>query len=196
MFDFSSIRPELPSFLKNESDSQFILCVGQHRKNKNLDLLIKAYDALKDSQNLTKKTTLIIVGSFGPETEKLKKLVEDLCLERLVFFPSSISDSELCWLYQHCVIFVIPSSFEGFCIPLVEALYFSCKVLCSNISIFREIGAESCTYFDLNKEAIKNLKVSAFEVLTAEKQIFPESLTRFTKAEAGSKSIKLYLSLT
>ena len=193
--DFDLVKTEIPDFFKHEPHAQFVLCVGQHRKNKNLDLLIKAYAALRRNQSLTDETQLIIVGSLGPETENLQQLVKNLHLDQQVLFPSSISDNQLCWLYRNCILFAIPSSFEGFCIPLVEALYFSCKVLCSNIPIFKEIGAEGCTYFDLSGNPVKNLEASALETLTNKNTSFPETMTRFTKAEAGSQSIEFYSSL-
>ena len=193
--DFSKIGVEQPSSLKSESNTQFILCVGQHRKNKNIDILIKSFVELKNNKDFNRNAKLIIVGSLGPETENLKNLVKDLRLEELVLFFSSISDNELCWLYQNCILFIIPSSFEGFCIPLVEALYFSCKVVCSNIPIFNEIATEGCTYFELKGEAIKNLETSTIRALMTNNKFPPELLSRFTKTEAGSKSIEFYSSL-
>lgn len=140
----------------HELDS-FLLSVAQHRKNKNLDLAIRAFSWSIKNKYLKDTTKLVIVGSNGPETEKLHQLINQLSLEEQVLLLDSIEDSELCWLYQNCEIFIAPSLQEGFCIPLAEALHFSCKIVCSDIPIFREIGSSSCTYFDLQGDPVRNL---------------------------------------
>lgn len=137
--------------------SSFLLCVAQHRKNKNLDLLIQAYAQLWLAQVLHESTKLVLVGSPGPETDNLLSLVDSLKLNDRVIWLSALTDAELSWLYKHCQLFVIPSSTEGFCLPLVEALSFSARVVCSDIPIFREIAASCPIYFDLAGEPLQNL---------------------------------------
>ncbi len=88
---------------------------------------IQAYAALRQDGVLSSNTKLVVVGSSGPETEAIQQLIQTHSLQKQVRLLSSISDSELCWLYKHCQLFVIPSSTEGFCIPLVEALSLGAK---------------------------------------------------------------------
>ena len=108
---------------------------------------------------------------------------------------SAIDDNELCWLYQNCKLVVIPSSVEGFCIPLVEALYFSCKVVCSNIPIFREIGSSNCTYFDLEPDPIRNMARSINRSLKADISEKTDDFLRFTKTEIASQYLDFYSEL-
>ena len=100
---------------------------------------------------------LIIVGSAGPETDALRSLRASLALEDRIVFLSALQDSGLFWLYKMCRLFVIPSATEGFCLPLVEALQLGCRVVCSDIPIFREVGSQGCTYFDLGYRPRANL---------------------------------------
>lgn len=151
--DFEKIEPVIPKATALQPGSPFFLSVAQHRKNKNLDLLIQAYSSLMKKAIISAKTQLILVGGTGPETGALEQLVGELGLEKQVHFLSGLSDSHLCWLYQHCELFVIPSSTEGFCLPLVEALSWESKVVCSDIPIFREVGNSSCTYFETTSQA-------------------------------------------
>ena len=144
---------------------------------------------------LDKSTKLIIVGSPGPETASLIELIQKLSLEDSVLMLSAINDDELCWLYQNSKLFVIPSSLEGFCIPLVEALYFSCKVVCSDIPIFREVGSSSCTYFDLTGDAGKNLAQSITQALESPSLSKTDLNLRFSKAAVATQVLQFYSEL-
>jgi glycosyltransferase involved in cell wall biosynthesis len=193
--DFKQVDPSPPKDLQSALDTPFILCVGQHRKNKNLDLLIKAYSLLLHKQQINQKTRLVLVGGSGPETEYLTQLIHELSLEKTVDMLSAIEDDHLCWLYQNCNLFVIPSSLEGFCIPLVEALYFSCKVVCSDIPIFREIGSPSCTYFDLAEDPVKHLAHAMIQSLQSDISDESGSHLRFSKAAIADQLLKFYSEL-
>lgn len=193
--DFDQVQARLPTALQNDYNYPFILCVGQHRKNKNLDLLIQAYVFLIGEGLLDEATKLIIVGSPGPETDNLTQLVQETSLEKMVLMLSAIDDDELCWLYQHSKLFVIPSSLEGFCIPLVEALYFSCKVICSDIPIFREVGSSSCTYFDLTGDPVKNLAQSIRQTLESNSLSRTDVNLKFSKTAIADQCLRFYAEL-
>ncbi|HWD41482.1 MAG TPA: glycosyltransferase family 1 protein [Fimbriimonas sp.] len=149
--DFNSVTPQKPKEDRIAAES-FVLAVAQHRKNKNIDLLLKAIDELTkvDPQRFKQ---LVIVGSQGPETASLMKAVSAMSLEDKAIFLPAISDAELAWLYSNARVFVNASSFEGFCIPVVEALHFGAAAVCSDIKIHREIGQDRCRYFKLEEGA-------------------------------------------
>lgn len=155
--DFGKPTLTVPEPFDISYSPHFILCVAQHRKNKNIDILIESYARLIKTDSIHSDITLIIVGSSGPETKHLHQLIEMLDLRKKVIFMSALKDSELCWLYDRCALFVIPSSTEGFCLPLIEALSFSCRVVCSDIPIFREVGSSYCQYFNLQSNPIQSL---------------------------------------
>jgi glycosyltransferase involved in cell wall biosynthesis len=193
--DFSQVTPDIPHIDSKYLDS-FILSVGQHRKNKNLDLLIKAYVRLRNNHRISDKTKLIIVGATGPETQKIYSLIENFALQELILLKSSINDNNLAWLYQNCKLFVIPSSTEGFCLPLAEAIYFSAKVVCTDIPIFREIGADNCTYFSVEKDFIENLSEAIASAL--DRSFGDRNLknNRFDRAKIAEQYINFYTQLT
>jgi glycosyltransferase involved in cell wall biosynthesis len=181
---------ELPATVQQP----FIFCVGQHRQNKNFDLLLQAYHLLLRAGRIPPDLKLIIVGSKGPETENLLAAIDRLGLADAVITLSAIKDRELCWLYQNCQLVAIPSSLEGFCIPLVEALYFSCKVVCSDIPIFREIAVDNCTYFKLEGEPIANLSSAIATALATDLRPANNSFHRFTKTAIARQYWDFYLS--
>lgn len=190
--DFSEIAPQLSVEIEDDLCSPFLLTIGQHRKNKNLDLLIQSFALLRQKNNLESSTKLVIVGSSGPETNNLFQLIARLSLEGQVLMVSAINDSELCWLYQNCQLFIIPSSAEGFCIPLAEALYLSCRVVCSAIPIFKEVGSEHCVYFDLQDNPIENLSEAISQSLARPHPNRSFRDNRFSKANAAHQHLKLY----
>lgn len=193
--DFDQVVAARPKNLSSQSNSSYIFTVGQHRKNKNFDVLIQAYANLIHSGRLNKTIKLLIVGSSGPETDNLLQLIKALSIEESVLMLSAINDEELCWLYQNCQIFVMPSTVEGFCIPLVEALYFSCKVVCSDIPIFREVGSSSCTYFSLKEDKIKNLEQAITVALKLDPAQESDVHLRFSKAGVSGQLLAFYSEL-
>ncbi|MEM7759669.1 MAG: glycosyltransferase family 1 protein [Cyanobacteria bacterium P01_A01_bin.40] len=172
--------------------SKFLLCVAQHRQNKNLDLLIKAYVELLATESTNQNCKLIIVGSSGPETENIKNLIANFNLETKINLLSAINDQELSWLYQNCHAFVIPSSTEGFCLPLAEALHFSSSIVCSDIPIFREIGNSRCTYFSLENNAVANLSRALIKVTQSRSSVSQDGIKRFDKSNIAQQYLNLY----
>jgi glycosyltransferase involved in cell wall biosynthesis len=186
--DFSQVMPSIP---QNITFSSFLLCVAQHRKNKNLDVLIQSYYQLRQNRYLSDETKLVIVGSNGPETKNLLALIQSLALEDRIFLWSSIGDRELRWLYENCELFVIPSSTEGFCLPLAEAIDLSCKVVCSDIPIFREIGSHRCTYFNLGEDRVSNLQEAIAQSLGSHYSNCSKD-SRFSKKTAATQYLQFY----
>ncbi len=192
--DFSSVTPKPPETELLNLDTEFVLTVAQHRKNKNLNLLIEAYKILLDKNILDANSKLVIVGSSGPETENLLALIKKLALQDRVLLLSSLEDEHLCWLYKFCKLFVIPSSLEGFCLPLVEALSFNSQVVCSDIPIFREVGdAVGCEYFTFEGNAIKNLADKmAIALLRSNPKLSYNCDQRFTKSSVAQRYLNFY----
>ena len=186
--DFEGLETYAPQQLAAQ---KFLLTVAQHRQNKNLDLLIKAYAKLRQAEKIDLDCNLVIVGTIGPETEKLKSLIVELDLQERVDLLSAIDDSELGWLYQNCEVFVIPSSTEGFCLPLAEALHFSNRVVCSDIPIFQEIATEKCTYFSLENDAIDNLTLALIRVMQ-HPQTLDKNVSRFDRSHIAQQYLDLY----
>jgi len=188
--DFEGLETYAPKPLT--ADFKFLLTVAQHRQNKNLDLLIRAYAGLRSANKIDLNYNLVIVGTTGPETEKLKSLITEHGLEDKVNLLSALDDSELGWLYQNCEAFVIPSSTEGFCLPLAEALHFSDRVVCSDIPIFREIATEKCTYFSLENDALNNLSQALVEVMQHPHVLAREDINRFDRAHIAQQYLDMY----
>lgn len=96
----------------------FILYVGAIEPRKNIDILIKAFNIIKDKFN---GLSLVIAGRAGWKNEKIYQLVEKLKLSSRINFTGFIEDEYLPAVYQAAKVFVYPSSYEGFGLPPVEA---------------------------------------------------------------------------
>ncbi|MEM9215746.1 MAG: glycosyltransferase family 1 protein [Cyanobacteria bacterium P01_F01_bin.150] len=190
--DFDGVELKKPEQLETSASYPFLLTVAQHRKNKNLDLLIQVHSDMLVSEKFEANTQLIIVGSSGPETEELHRLVRFLKLENNVQFLSGIDDGGLRWLYEHASLFVIPSSTEGFCLPLVEALSLSCPTVCSDIPIFREVGMSKCRYFSLDHDARANLMSAITSELLHPTSEQGEPDPRFSSKHVAQQLLSFY----
>jgi glycosyltransferase involved in cell wall biosynthesis len=191
--DFKEVQPEVPKFFRGKENIPFLLSVAQHRKNKNLNLLIYSYGFLLRMKKIDAVTKLILVGSQGPETENLMRQIEDLKLQDNVHLLSSINDGELSWLYQQCQSFIMPSSIEGFCLPLAEAMHLSCRVVCSDIPIFKEIGSAECVYFSLQDNPIGNLAEAITQVI--QMPLVVSKSAKFSKLNITSQYLQFYFSI-
>jgi len=98
---------------------------------------------------------LIIAGKKGWLYQKIFEEVENLGIEDKVFFTDYVTDHQLVYLYQNAFCLVIPSFYEGFGLPVLEAMSFNCPVLASFSSSLPEVGGEACLYF--NPEDINDL---------------------------------------
>lgn len=152
---YNCVEPAAPSMPKSPlpqlCGKPFLLCVAQHRRNKNIPLLIRVFGSLLSRGAIHASTNLLIVGIPGPETAAIHETVARRSLSRRVFFRDGLSDSELQWCYERCDAVAIPSLTEGFGLPVAEGLLAGCRVICSNIPALQEVGRNHCHYFELGQ---------------------------------------------
>jgi glycosyltransferase involved in cell wall biosynthesis len=141
--------PVKPPFVSTWNDAPFLLCVAQHRHNKNIIMALRAFKHLITNNEILQGMKLIIVGMPGPESSELYRFVRSSRLTERVVFESGISDAELQWCYRNCEVLVAPSTMEGFGLPVIEGRFAGCRVVCSDISAFREVGGQSCRFVEL-----------------------------------------------
>src|SRR5271163_3563290 len=131
----------------------FLLCVAQHRRNKNIPLLLRTFARLLQRRDIDSKMKLLVIGIAGPESRRIHRLVSDLHLDERVHFLEGLPEPELQWCYGRCEALVTPSITEGFGLPVAEALLAGCRVVCSDIPAFREVGGDHCHYIPLDSVA-------------------------------------------
>lgn len=163
-------------FVRN---NPYILYVGTLQPRKNIPTLIKAFKLF--SMN-NPQFQLVITGKKGWLYDEIFNEVRNQGLEQKIIFTGYVPDEELPTLYKNAFCFVLPSLYEGFGIPLLEAMSFKCPVISSNTSSLPEIGGDACLYFDPRDE---NELVEKLEKLK-------DSKLRDELSKKGSERIKLF----
>jgi len=169
---------------------RFLLCIAQHRRNKNIPLLIRTFSRMLRTGQIVSDMRLAVIGIAGPETRNIRKLVSALGLGPRVCFLEGVSDAELQWCYMQCEAVVSPSITEGFGLPIAEALLAGCRIVCSDIPAFREVGDGQCRFVALEKNAEQMLAAAIVAALKEPKGA-PRSLQQFS----GPVLAKQYISL-
>jgi glycosyltransferase involved in cell wall biosynthesis len=125
-------------------DRPYVLAVGTLEPRKNLGRLIEAWSKLPPQ--VRESHTLALVGPTGWEMDEVlapvKAARDDV---RLVGF---VSDDDLAALYEGCTTFCYPSLYEGFGLPVLEAMQAGAPVICSNTSSLPEVGGDAVAYVD------------------------------------------------
>ncbi|WP_198134494.1 glycosyltransferase family 4 protein [Geotalea uraniireducens] len=121
--------------------SRFILFVGTVQPRKNLDGLMRAYAQLCARPDFSH--TLVIAGGSGWKNEGLKELIRTLGLGEKVHFTGYVDETDLPVIYNLADLFVFPSFYEGFGLPLLEAMACGVPVVSSNASCLPEVAGDS-----------------------------------------------------
>lgn len=129
---------------KYQLPKEFVLAVGHYEKRKNYLRLIDAMARLRDRGSVC---SLVIVGNDSGEGKAIHERVESANLVGYVKILSGLSDLEVRCAYKLCSLFVFPSSYEGFGIPILEAMAAGCPMVLSDLPVFREITENCGVYF-------------------------------------------------
>jgi glycosyltransferase involved in cell wall biosynthesis len=127
-------------------NGDFILYTASTRPYKNIDGLLKAFSLLKKKHGI--KHRLVITGLAGRGHQALVKMVADLELEEEVVFTGYLSDEALLSLYSGASAFVYPSFYEGFGLPVLEAMACGTPVVASNATSLPEVVGQAGLLFD------------------------------------------------
>jgi O-antigen biosynthesis alpha-1,2-rhamnosyltransferase len=124
------------------------LSVGTIEPRKNHRLMLDVFDRLWADDIGAR---LLLFGRLGWRSDELaRRMRAHPQFGRRLFWFESGSDSELDYAYRHASALIFASRCEGFGLPLVEAMHYGMPVIASDIPVFREIGGDYPSYFDLD----------------------------------------------
>jgi glycosyltransferase involved in cell wall biosynthesis len=169
----------------------FLLCVAQHRHNKNIPLLIRSFDRMLRSGDVSLNMKLVIVGIAAQETRNIHRLVSALGLGGSICFLEGLPEPELQWCYTRCEAVVAPSLTEGFGLPVAEGLLAGSRIVCSDIPAHREVGDGQCRFVALGRDAEKTVAEAIVAVLKDPRRQ-PAVLPRFSAPILAPQYIGLY----
>ena len=124
-------------------NKKILMYVGNLKPHKNLERLLQAFAKLKTKNDCV----LLLVGKAFERYNVLEDREKDLNIKENVIHTGIVSEDELVDLYNLIDLFVFPSLYEGFGLPVIEALKCGTKVACSDTSSLPEVGGNVVSYF-------------------------------------------------
>ena len=170
----------------------YLLYVGTIEKRKNLISLLETLKEIP-SQNI------VVIGDGKSYKKRCLKFVAENNLTKKVFFLKDLSLTEMANIYQSADIMIYPSIFEGFGIPIIEALFSKIPVISSNGGCFSEAGGPNSKYVDpLSSKEIKSAILQIQNNPKLRQNMIEkgfEYAQRFTDDKLANNLMKVYTNL-
>jgi glycosyltransferase involved in cell wall biosynthesis len=183
-------------------DYPYILFVGSEQPRKNLTTLLKAFSQLKREPRF-KDLKLVKVGSAGGQAIDFRsqtiEIIKSLNISNEVIFTNFVPEEDLSTYYSGAEVFVLPSLYEGFGFPVVEAMACGCPVITSNISSLPEVVGDAAIM--VNPQNADSLARAMRQVLIdsgLSNNMIKKGLVqakKFTWEKAAEQTMEVYNSL-
>ena len=173
----------------------YLLYVGKRSNYKNFTNFIKAYSISKNLKN-NFKIVCFGGGTFTNQERKTFNLL-NIDLKNIVYLSGD--DDLLANLYQNATALIYPSKYEGFGLPILEAMSFSCPVICSNVSSIPEVAGNAVEYF--NPEIIEDIEKKISGTVFSEnkiknlKTLGNERIKLFSWSKCAKQTLNVYKTL-
>ncbi len=128
-------------------EGNFLLYPANFWKHKNHEVLLQAF-LMARTMGLHAQVRLVCTGAPGERMDALRSLTRELGLADHVVFPGFLPDDELGALMARCRGVIYPSLYEGFGLPVIEAMACGVPVACSRATALPEVAADAALYFD------------------------------------------------
>lgn len=163
-------------------DSNYILFVSTLEPRKNILNLVKAYVQLPDQ--VRNQYSLVLAGGEGWDMDETLTYIKQLQEAGYhIIMTGYVSDRERAALYENASLFVMPSHYEGFGMPLLEAMDYAIPVAASDIPVFREVAGKAALFFD--KDDVSSISKSL-------KMLLEDQAVRTSLIHAGKDRLRLY----
>ncbi|NCN25339.1 hypothetical protein COT94_01315 [Candidatus Falkowbacteria bacterium CG10_big_fil_rev_8_21_14_0_10_37_14] len=158
----------------------FIFGVGRLEKKKNTVRLIEAFALLK-TEHSSLPHQLVLIGSANYGFREVRQIISEYELSNEVILPGWVDEADMPIIYSAAEMFVFPSNYEGFGIPLLEAMACNTPIAASKTASLPEIACEAAVYFDP-----KNTREIAEKIA----DVLLSAKLREKLVEAGAKRVK------
>lgn len=172
--------------------NSYILYVGTIQPRKNITALIEAFEKIAPDYPSLK---LLIAGKKGWMYKQIYDSAQKSEYSGRMVFAGYVPDDHLSALYTQASMYVLPSLYEGFGIPILEAMNHGCPVIASDASSLPEVGKDACIYFD--PKDTQDLSSALKKVLNSKqlqdtlKKKGKERVKHFSWDTCGSKTLAL-----
>jgi glycosyltransferase involved in cell wall biosynthesis len=128
-------------------EKPFILYVGRLEKKKNTPFLIEAFSIMREN-NPSLQEKLVLIGNASYGYDEVKYVIEEFDLNKEVIMPGWVEEADLPLIFNAATAFVFPTKYEGFGIPVLQALACGLPTAVSDIPVLHEVAGESVIYFN------------------------------------------------
>jgi glycosyltransferase involved in cell wall biosynthesis len=178
------------------NDGGYILFVGTIEPRKNLITLLDAYSLLKARGTIEPMPALVVIGQKGWLSDQVYTRMEELGLQEQVYFLHGVDDQNLPLFYAGARLFALPSIYEGFGIPALEALASGTPVVSSNGGSLPEVVGDAGLLLDPRNtdswaDAIEHVLLDP-ELESRLRAQGPQQASRFSWERAAQETIRLY----
>ncbi|MFA5776898.1 MAG: glycosyltransferase family 1 protein [Parcubacteria group bacterium] len=186
-FETELFQGEIPEENKNKilktynlQPKNYILYVGALQPRKNLEILIKAFDKIKkENQDLK----LVLAGGKAWMWEGIVNKIKNSEYEKDIIITETIPFEEVVVLYRNASVFVFPSLYEGFGIPLLEAFASGVPVISASNSSLPEVGGNAALYFNEKDSEDLSCKI---------RSVLKDDNSRKELIEKGNEQVKKF----
>jgi glycosyltransferase involved in cell wall biosynthesis len=170
----SSIKEKKVNTKKVLKYNYFWLIVGTIEPRKNFIFILKVYAEYLKNGGI--RMPLVFAGQFGWKSNNFYKVINDLQLNEDIIVTGYVTESELLWLYKNCYASLYPSLYEGFGLPLLEAMSLGVATISSNSSSLKELFG-----------------ISEFCISPLDKNLWVNKMLKLSKCKNEKNKLKKYL---
>ena len=179
---------------KYDLPERYLLCVGTIEERKNLMLAVRSLRLLPEDIHL------VAVGKKTKYADKVMETADKTGVSHRLHLLSGVSDDELNVIYKKAEVFVYPSRYEGFGIPIIEAIFCGLPVVASTGSCLEEAGGPDCLY--VNPDDTEGMAAAIMQLLNNEEErkrritSSLEYVQRYKGTNIANAVIEVYKELT
>jgi glycosyltransferase involved in cell wall biosynthesis len=141
----TEVKEDKSALDKYKISGPYLLYIGRLEKKKNIGNIVKAFVYAKIANPDLK---LVLAGNAGNEYEAIKEIIVKSKLEGEIIMPGYIDETDLPVVMKMSKVFVFPTLYEGFGLPIVQSMAIGTPVVTSNIEPHRSVGGDGAVYAD------------------------------------------------
>jgi glycosyltransferase involved in cell wall biosynthesis len=188
-----------PKFNPNLSNfnEPYLLFVSTLEPRKNIITLIEAFNYLKETKNI--EHHLILIGKLGWKYQPIVEKIAQSPYQTFIHHLDYLSDEAVAYFYKNAEVFVYPSYYEGFGLPVLEAMTLGAPVITSNVSSLPEVAGDAAILINPNK--VLELAEAILQVISnsdLRDQLIDKGKKRsqqFSWQQTAQKTLETYLSI-
>ena len=144
IWEAGRLNEVVPGELPDGVPERFVLHVGTIEPRKNVTILLAAWHQIRAT--MPDVPSLVLCGKLGWQHESIEEALDEGAAEGWLICVGYVSDATVRALYERAAAVVYPSIYEGFGLPLVEAMAAGTPIICSDIPVFREVAADAALF--------------------------------------------------